>query len=129
MSVTRKDGGKSGRESSRKPVTVGRKTWEGKQSKTSCFTLNTEIIFRAGYLFGLLKLERELEVEVLSSRSLHCLCEKVIESGKRSRREVEFPGDLPLYYEYHSKPYLGKLVFEKYSSRIKPMLLVLKSSH
>jgi len=64
-------------------------------------------VFRAGYLFGILMLQRELRVEVLPSHLVHAVCSAAVESGRRLRRQVELPGDLPLLYEYHSKAYLG----------------------
>ena len=66
------------------------------------------VAFRAGYLFGITTLQREFDIEMLSSDTTQGLCNIVVESGKKTRSQCELPGDLPLLYEYHSKGYLGE---------------------
>ncbi|CAK8675045.1 unnamed protein product [Clavelina lepadiformis] len=61
---------------------------------------------RAGYMFGILALEKCTGVNILPLSQVKIVWDKVIESG-RVLSETNNVGDLPLVYKYHGKPYLG----------------------
>ena len=65
--------------------------------------------FRAGYLLGVLLLQRDLKVKVLNDKQIDRLCLSIIESGQRFRSRLKIAIDCPLMYAYHGTLYLGKL--------------------
>jgi len=75
-------------------------------------SLTCAFVRRAGYLLGVLLLQRDLKAQVLPPIEVGHLIRKTIESGKKVRAVID--GKLllktPLMYRYHGKPYLGTLV-------------------
>lgn len=62
---------------------------------------------RAGYLYGVLWLEKVLETKILPDQDVIELCKKIVESGRKysTRHKSIFP----LMYSYYNTEYLGKL--------------------
>ncbi|CAK8674901.1 unnamed protein product [Clavelina lepadiformis] len=62
---------------------------------------------RAGYLFGVLLLQRDLSIEILAEEKVNLLCLTTLESGRKFRSKLKFDGSIPLMYAYHGALYLG----------------------
>nr|XP_026696073.1 lanC-like protein 3 isoform X1 [Ciona intestinalis] len=62
---------------------------------------------RAGYLLGVLLLQRHLKTEVLPSKEIDKIFQKILKTGKKFRSKLQLDGDIPLMFEYHGKMYLG----------------------
>nr|CAB3263378.1 lanC-like protein 3 [Phallusia mammillata] len=62
---------------------------------------------RAGYLMGVLLLQRDLQTEILPPKQLQHIFEKTLESGVRLRSRLQFDGNIPLMYSYYGTLYLG----------------------
>lgn len=59
---------------------------------------------RAGYLCGVLNLNRKLGRQVVSESVIHEICSVIVESG---RRHVQRNPSIPLMYAYYDTEYLG----------------------
>ncbi|XP_070568983.1 lanC-like protein 3 [Ptychodera flava] len=60
---------------------------------------------RAGYLCGVLALNKALGVQVLSKETIHSLCNSIVSSGREYSRRHRSPA--PLMYAYYKTEYLG----------------------
>ncbi|KAG8197839.1 hypothetical protein JTE90_020116 [Oedothorax gibbosus] len=63
------------------------------------------LVGRAGYLAGILFLQRVLGKQVLPSQKIHMLCETIVDSGTKYSRQHH--SNSPLMYAYHGTEYFG----------------------
>lgn len=61
---------------------------------------------RAGYLYGVLWLEKVFGNKIMSNVDIFELCSTIVESGRKYSKKNKSP--FPLMYSYHDKEYLGK---------------------
>lgn len=66
---------------------------------------------RAGYLYGVLWLEKVFGKQIIPDQDIIELCSTIVESGRRYSEKNK--SIFPLMYSYHKKEYLGKLYFYK----------------
>jgi len=62
---------------------------------------------RAGYLYGVLWLEKVFERKIIPDQDVIDICLTIVESGRQYSKTSK--SLFPLMYTYHSKEYLGKL--------------------
>jgi len=58
-------------------------------------------------LLGVILLQRDLHIQVLSDEEIDVLCQRIVESGKKFRSKLNLDIDIPLMYAYHGTMYLG----------------------
>lgn len=63
---------------------------------------------RAGYLFGVLWLEKVFGKKILADQDIIELCRTIVESGRKYSKTNNCI--FPLMYSYHNKEYLGKFL-------------------
>lgn len=63
---------------------------------------------RAGYLYGILWLEKVFRNKIISNIDIFELCSTIVESGRKYSKKNN--SIFPLMYSYHNKEYLGKVL-------------------
>jgi len=63
-------------------------------------------IGRAGYLYGVLWLEKVFGKKIIPNQDIFAICLKIVQSGREYSKRNK--SAFPLMYSYHNKEYLGK---------------------